>query len=88
MMPYGQDATPEQVDAVRMAAEVEEARSYIQTFRTYTIPGTDFVKTNLRTIQLDDMTDDDALFVAHEFRRMEAAAYRRSQRRRHRPPRQ
>lgn len=55
-----------------------QARHYIRTFREHTLPGTKWVETNERRIYLDKMTDDDALFVASEFARMEAEAARRS----------
>ena len=51
-----------------------EARVYIALFCKYTLPGTTYVQTNLRRIEIDSMTDDDALFVAAEFREMEAKA--------------
>lgn len=52
----------------------EEARSYIAIFRKHTISGTDTVYTNAGQINLDSMTDEEALFVAKEFRRMEIEA--------------
>lgn len=57
-----------------------EARKYIAVFRKHTVPGTSYVDTSSgRRIELDQMSDDDALFVAAEFQRMEAeAAHRRS----------
>jgi hypothetical protein len=61
-----------------MSDEVRNARHYIKTFCTYTLPGTEWVDTKTRRIQLDNMTDDDALFVASEFQRMEAEVARRS----------
>jgi hypothetical protein len=65
--------------------DVAEARAYIGLFRRHIMPGTKWVETDERRIRLDDMTDDDALFVAGEFKRMEAEAARRdlSQRRTH-----
>jgi hypothetical protein len=51
-----------------------EARAYIAVFRKHTLSGTEYVDTQHRRIQLNDMTDDDALFVASEFKRMEIAA--------------
>lgn len=50
----------------------EEARAYITIFRTHTVPGTSYVNTSAgRRIELDDMTDDDALFVAEGFQDIE-----------------
>lgn len=53
---------------------VDEARKYIDCFRTHTIPGTHYVETGSRRILLDEMNDDEAVFVASEFQRMEAEA--------------
>jgi hypothetical protein len=53
---------------------VAQARHYIEAFRKHTLPGTDWVDTDKRRIHIDNMTDDDALFVAGEFARMEAEA--------------
>lgn len=58
--------------------DVAEAREYIAIFREHTLPGAQWVDTNERRIQLDNMSDADALFVAREFQRMEAEAARRS----------
>ena len=55
-----------------------EARTYIATFRQHTMPGTRYVETDTRRIELDHMTDADAVFVAREFMRMETEAARRS----------
>lgn len=64
---------------IKPSADVSQARQYIATFRKHTLPGTAWVDTETRRIHLDDMTDDDdALFVAGEFARMEAKAARRS----------
>ena len=53
----------------------DEARTYIALFRTHTLPGADHVDTSEgRRIDLDAMTDADALFIAAEFQRMETAA--------------
>lgn len=52
----------------------EAARSYIAIFRKHTLPGAQYIDTQSRRIELDSMTDDEALFVAEEFQRMEAAA--------------
>lgn len=59
-----------------------EARNYIAVFRKHTIPGTDYVNTSSgRRIQLNDMSDEDAVFIAGEFQRMEIeAADRKSKR--------
>jgi hypothetical protein len=55
--------------------EVENARAYIRYFRTYVLPGCDHITTNdKRQIWLDDISDEDALFVAREFGIMEAKA--------------
>lgn len=54
--------------------ETTGAREYIAVFRKHTLPGTTYVETNAGTIQLDNMTDEEALFVAGEFKRMEIAA--------------
>jgi hypothetical protein len=63
--------------------DATEAREYIALFRKYTLPGADEVRvTGGRIILLDDMTDADAIFVAREFRDMEAQA---AKSRRHRP---
>ena len=56
------------------ATEVAQARDYIRVFCTHTIPGTTWVDTTKRRIQLDDMSDEEALFVASEFQRWEAEA--------------
>lgn len=65
-----------------MTDEAAEARSYIALFREHTLPGTDWVRTSSgREIRLDDMTDADAIFIACEFRGMEAKAAARRQRR-------
>jgi hypothetical protein len=57
----------------------DEARVYVAMFRTHIIPGTAFVHTNKnREICLDDMTDDEALFVAKGFKEMEVEAARKS----------
>lgn len=65
-----------------MADDVVAARAYIALFRKHTVPGTSFVDTSAgRRIELDDMTDDEALFVAKEFQRMEVAAAQRRRRR-------
>jgi hypothetical protein len=58
--------------------EVANAREYIAVFRRHTLPGTQYVDTNVRRIHLDHMTDEDALFVAGEFQRMEEEATRRT----------
>jgi hypothetical protein len=61
----------------------DEARAYIAVFRKHTVPGTDYVHTSSgRDIRLDDMTDEDALFVAKGFQFMEAEAAKRNNRRR------
>lgn len=65
------DSKPDPID-------VAKARAYIIIFREHTLPGTLWVDTGERRIRLDSMTDDDALFVAGEFQRMEAEAARRS----------
>lgn len=54
--------------------DVAEARAYIAIFRKHTLPGAQWVDTDVRRIFLDHMSDDDALFVAGEFQRMEAEA--------------
>lgn len=61
---------------------VDEARRYIATFAKRTLPGTAWVETATRRIDLDQMTDEDALFVAGEFKRMEIEAARRGASRR------
>lgn len=62
---------------------IAEARDYIGLFRRHTLPGADLVKTSSgRKIWLDRMTDEDALWVAGEFQRMEAEAARRPRHRR------
>ena len=58
-------------------AKVAQARAYIETFARYTLPGTEYVETDTRRIEFKNMTDEDALFVASEFARMEAKAARR-----------
>jgi hypothetical protein len=58
----------------------EQARAYIALFRKYTLPGVTYVDTGTRKIQLDQMSDDDAVFVAREFQRMEAEAGRNATR--------
>ena len=59
----------------------DEARAYIALFRVHAVgKQVDFVQTNKRRIDLDTMTDADALFVAREFRRMEVAAATRGRR--------
>jgi hypothetical protein len=61
-----------------MDEEAAAARAYIAHFRKYIVPGTDHVVTSEgRHIMLDDMTDDDAVFVGAEFARMEAEAAKR-----------
>jgi hypothetical protein len=58
--------------------EVENARAYIRYFRAHVLPGTDHAKTSDgRTIWLDCMSDEDAVFVAAEFKRMEGEAAKR-----------
>jgi len=49
----------------------EEARAYISIFGKHTLPGCDTVHTNAGEIKLDNMSDDEALFVAREVKRME-----------------
>lgn len=66
------------------ADAVAEARAYIAIFRQHTLPNTSWVKTQKRRIDLDTMSDADALFVASEFRRMEDEAFRSVQGRRRR----
>lgn len=61
---------------------VDEARRYIAIFAKHTLPGTTWVDTATRRIDLDQMTDEDALFVAREFKRMEIEAARRGASRR------
>jgi len=56
---------------------VEEARRYIAIFRRHTVPGAQYVDTQTRRIWLDRLSDEDALFVAAEFQRMEAEAAKR-----------
>jgi hypothetical protein len=51
-----------------------DARAVIARFRRVVMPGTDYVTTPHRRIWLDRISDSDAVFVAGEFRRMEAAA--------------
>jgi hypothetical protein len=61
-----------------MTEEAAAAREYIAHFRKYVLPGTDHVVTSEgRHIILDDMTDDDAVFVGAEFALMEAEAAKR-----------
>lgn len=67
--------------------EPADARAYIGMFRRFTLPGTAFVDTNRRRIVLDRMTDSDAIYVAGEFRRMEAEAARRAMKKRAAPER-
>lgn len=57
--------------------DVKEARAYIENFRRYTIPGADYVDTHLRRIQFDDMSDEDALFVAEELQALEIESAKR-----------
>jgi hypothetical protein len=64
-----------------------DARCYVAQFRRFTLPGTDYVDTGRRRIWLDRMSDADAIFVAGEFRRMEAAAAMRAMRARGTPAR-
>lgn len=52
----------------------DQARAYIAIFCKHTLPGCDMVTTNAGEIWLDKMTDDEALFVASEFKRMEIEA--------------
>lgn len=54
-----------------------DARCYVAGFRRFTLPGTTHVDTGRRRIWLDRMSDSDAVFVAGEFRRMEAEALAR-----------
>jgi hypothetical protein len=57
---------------------VEEARRYIALFRRHTLPGASHVQTSTgRFIFLDRMSDEDALFVAAQFQKMEIEAARR-----------
>lgn len=58
-----------------------EARAYIEMFCRHTLPGTEWVDTGKRRIYLNAMSDDDALFVASEFQRMEVEAAKRSAKR-------
>jgi hypothetical protein len=67
--------------------EPADARAYIGMFRRFTLPGTAFVDTSKRRIVLDRMTDSDAIFVAGEFKRMEAEAARRAMKKRAAPER-
>jgi hypothetical protein len=69
-------------DHAAIADEITAARHYIETFRRHTLPGTDWVDTDERRILLDHMTDQDAVFVAGEFLRMELAAAHRGRHRR------
>lgn len=57
---------------------VAKAREYVAVFRRHTLPGAQWVDTEERRIQLDHMSDADALFVAGEFERMEVEALRRA----------
>ena len=63
-------------------SSVEEARRYIAIFRVHTLNGAAWVETDSRRILLDQMTDEDALFVASEFARIETEAAMRARRRR------
>ena len=63
--------------------DVAAARLYIELFRKHTLPGCDHVQTSERRIELDSLPDDDALFVAREFQRMETEAAARRPRRKH-----
>ncbi len=51
---------------------VDEARAFITWFRNNHLPkDTDFVRTNSgRDILLNNMTDDEAIFVAEQFEHM------------------
>ena len=61
-----------------MTEEAAAAREYIAHFRKYVVPGTDHVVTSEgRHIMLDNMTDDDAVFIGAEFAKMEAEAAKR-----------
>lgn len=64
-----------------------DARAVIARFRRVVMPGTNYVTTPHRRIWLDRMNDAEAVFVAGEFRRMEAEAMARRAANRGAPPR-
>ena len=61
-----------------MTDAVAEARAYIMAFRRQALPSAKWVDANLRRIWLERMTDEEALFVAEEFRKMQAETERRA----------
>jgi hypothetical protein len=65
-------------DLLTTPFDTRTARAYIRYFRSYVLPGCDRVYTNdKRRIMLDDMSDEDALFVAEQFATMEVEAAQR-----------
>ena len=66
-----------QVDATAPFKTPAEARAYVAYFCTQLVPGTTYVDTTERRIELNAMTDADALFVARELQSVYAEAARR-----------
>lgn len=52
----------------------KKAREYIENFVKYIIPNIVHVDTPSKRIYLNNMTDEEAIFVAEEFTRMEIEA--------------
>lgn len=70
-----------------MGETPEAARTYIVLVRKYIVPGMNRVTTNGgRNIDLDNMTDEDAMFCAEQFRGWEIEAAQRSSRSNKRKP--
>lgn len=55
----------------------KEARAYIKNFSKHTVPGAEYVDTATRRIHFNDMSDEDALFVANDLIRIENEAAQR-----------
>lgn len=54
----------------------KQARYYIDNFKNFIIPGTEFVDFPSGRIEFDDMTDDEAIKVAEGLMELEAEAIR------------
>lgn len=60
----------------RRGAEItpQQAREYIEVYRTHTQPGATHLRTTTGPLYFDQLSDDDAVKVARALSQMEAAA--------------